>query len=58
MSLNVPLSNEIRNKDMADALLTKFKCIEPVFDLQCVVSVAEGGPARLRWKLGELHVLE
>jgi hypothetical protein len=56
VSLNVPPSNEMRNKDMADALLTKFKCIEPVFDLQCVV--AEGGPARLRRKLRELRVLE
>ena len=46
----------MRNKDMADALPTKFKCIEPVFDLQCVV--AEGGPARLRRKLRELRVLE
>ena len=54
VALNVTVSRDMLKSDMAEALLTKFKCMEPIFDLQCVV--LEGGASGLREKLEGIRV--
>ena len=54
VAVNVTVSRDMRNWDMADALLAKFKCMEPIFDLRCVAT--EGGPSGLREKLEGIRV--
>ena len=54
VALNVTVSRDMLKSDMAEALLTKFKCMEPIFDLQCVVR--EGGASGLREKLEGIRV--
>ena len=54
VALNVTVSRDMLKSDMAEALLTKFKCMEPIFDLQCVVR--EGGASGSREKLEGIRV--
>lgn len=54
VALNVTVSSDMLKKDMAESLLRKFKCMEPIFDLRCVVR--EGGASALREKLEGIRV--
>ena len=54
VALNVTVSRDMLKSDMAESLLRKFKCMEPIFDLQC--AVREGGASALREKLEGIRV--